>query len=102
MAEIQTALVEGISPGLLLNVFVLMVAYTLWEAFRERVRRELRYRRVKSMSLGFKSLIIYDGVTYTIGNVDRYSVTLNGVDDEPYQFIPLERWINMVKTVPKR
>ena len=102
MTELQTALLTGFSPGLLLNLGALMVAYALWESFREWVRRELRYRRARMGTLGFRSLVIYDDTEYLVGEINRTAVKLNGHHEVPSVYIPLEQWQGMIKKVPAR
>ena len=102
MTELQSALLTGFSPGLLLNLGALMVAYALWESFREWVRRELRYRRARMGALGYRSVVIYDECEYVVGEIGRTTVKLNGHRDKPSVYIPLEQWLRMVKKVPGR
>ena len=100
MTELQSALLTGFSPGLVVNLGALLVAYAVWESLREWVRRELRYRRVRMTSLGFRSRVLFDDLVYEVGEITRYAVKLNGHDTAPSVFIPLDQWLCMVKRVP--
>ena len=102
MTELQSALLTGFSPGLLLNLGALMVAYALWESFREWVRREVRYRRVRMGALGYRSVVIYEDTEYMVGEITRNTVKLNGHREKPSVYIPLEQWLRLIKKVPAR
>lgn len=89
---------SGVSAGLVLNVFILLIVYAGWTAISARIKAELLYLKIKGSSLGYLSRIIYEGNTYKLTNLTRMSVELTNTDHKIY--IPISQWEQLVKIIP--
>ena len=97
-SELMAEAFSGISASLVLNVFILLIVYAGWTAISARIKAELLYLKIKGSSLGYLSRVIYNGKQYKLTNLTRMSVELTNTDHKIY--IPLNKWSDLIKTIP--